>query len=45
MEFVIILVLLSLLAVCAQRWGIDSTDGVASPEWQRRRQWRDGAGW
>jgi hypothetical protein len=29
-----------LLDVAALRWGVDSTDGADSPEWERRRRWR-----
>jgi hypothetical protein len=25
--------------VAAWRWGVDSTDGPDSPEWERRRFW------
>lgn len=38
MEILIILVLLIALAIAAQHWGIDSTDGSESPEWERRRK-------
>ena len=38
MEILIILVLLLVLAIAAQHWGVDSTDGLESPEWERRRQ-------
>jgi len=37
-----IIILLSALAVfdvAALLWGINSTDGVDSPEWERRRNW------
>jgi len=40
MEPVIVLLVLVLLALAASRWGVDSTDGVDSPEWARRRAWR-----
>jgi hypothetical protein len=31
---------LPLLGLAALRWGVDTTDGLDSPEWQRRRAWR-----
>ena len=31
---------LVLLALTSLRWGADSTDGVDSLEWLRRRAWR-----
>ena len=40
MEALIGLALLLLLAVAAERWGVDSTDGLDSLEWERRRTWR-----
>ena len=40
MEALIGLVLLVLLAMAAERWGVDSTDGLDSLEWERRRTWR-----
>ena len=39
MEAIIMLLALAVLAMAAWRWGIDSTDGVDSPEWARRRSW------
>ena len=33
---------LLLLGYAAVRWGVDSTDNVDSPEWNRRRNWRVG---
>jgi hypothetical protein len=35
-----LLVSLPLLGLAALRWGVDSTDGPESPEWNRRRAWR-----
>jgi hypothetical protein len=32
--------LLVLVGLAALRWGVDSTDGADSPEWERRRNWR-----
>jgi hypothetical protein len=40
MELVIVALALALLALAADRWGVDSTDGVDSAEWERRRNWR-----
>src|SRR6185503_16654591 len=40
MEAVIVVIGLLVLAVAAWRWGFDSTDGLDSPEWERRRAWR-----
>ena len=40
MEALIVLGLVLLLAVAAGRWGVDSTDGLDSLEWERRRAWR-----
>ena len=31
---------LLVLDFAAWRWGVDSTDGPASAEWERRRAWR-----
>ena len=28
-----------LLDMAAMRWGIDSTEGLNSPEWSRRQHW------
>jgi hypothetical protein len=36
----ILLIGLVIFEVAAWRWGVDSTDGVDSAEWQRRRDWR-----
>jgi hypothetical protein len=30
---------LALLDIVALRWGVDSTDGPYSPEWDRRQRW------
>jgi hypothetical protein len=35
-----LLVVLVLVYVATLRWGVDSTDGPDSPEWERRREWR-----
>jgi hypothetical protein len=31
--------LVILFDLAAWRWGVDSRDGFASPEWDRRREW------
>jgi hypothetical protein len=40
MEVVMLLIALVVLGLAAARWGVDSTEGVRSPEWERQRQWR-----
>ena len=37
---IIIVVMLLALGLAALRWGVDSTDGPDSLEWERRRSWR-----
>ena len=39
MDITIILVALIALALAALRLGVDSTDGISSPEWERRQRW------
>ncbi len=39
MDFDIILIALITLALAALRWGVNSTDGINSPEWERRQRW------
>ncbi len=36
MEYIILLVRVTVLDMLALRWGHDSTDGIDSPEWERR---------
>lgn len=36
---IVILVALIALDLAAFRWGFDSSDGVNSPEWERRQKW------
>jgi hypothetical protein len=36
---IFLLTLLIILDVAACEWGFDSTDGIDSPEWERRRSW------
>jgi hypothetical protein len=41
MELLLIFLIgLVLLDLAAWRWGVDSTDSIDSPEWERRRLWR-----
>jgi hypothetical protein len=40
MELLMIVIGLMLFEIAAWRWGVDSTDGVDSREWERRRSWR-----
>ena len=40
MLLIILLVVLLALDLAAMRWGVDSTDDINSPEWDRRRAWR-----
>ena len=47
MDITIILVALIALALAAVRLGVDSTDGINSPERERRQRWygfREGEG-
>jgi hypothetical protein len=37
--FVLFIVVLVALDIVALRWGVDSTEGVNSLEWERRRWW------
>ena len=39
MNVIIILIALIALALAALRWGVNSTDGINSPEWERRQRW------
>ncbi len=39
MDIMIILVAYIALALAAPRWGVDSTDGINSAEWERRQRW------
>jgi hypothetical protein len=38
-ELIVVLIALALFEVAAWRWGVDSTDGIESREWLRRRDW------
>jgi len=39
MDIIIILVAQIALALAAFRWGVNSTDGINSTEWERRQRW------
>ena len=39
MDIVIILMALIALALAALCWGVNSTDGIDSPEWESRQRW------
>ena len=39
MDVIIILIAFVALALAARRWGVSSTDGMKSPEWERRERW------
>lgn len=40
MEWIAMAVGLAVFDLMALRWGKDSTDGLDSPEWERRRGWK-----
>jgi hypothetical protein len=39
MDFLLILLLPIVFGLLALRWGADSSDGIDSPEWERRQRW------
>jgi hypothetical protein len=39
MDIIIILILLLALAQAALLWGVNSTDEINSPKWERRQYW------
>ncbi|HYU76486.1 MAG TPA: hypothetical protein VEL31_27765 [Ktedonobacteraceae bacterium] len=39
MALLILLLTIIVLDLAAQRWGVDSTDGIHSLEWMRRQLW------
>ena len=39
MDFLVMLALIVVLDIAAFVWGVDSRDGINSPEWERRQQW------
>ena len=39
MSIIILIILFIVLDIAALRWGVNSTDDIDSPEWERRRNW------
>jgi len=39
MVILFLLIACVVLSIAAYRWGANSSDGVKSPEWERRQQW------
>ncbi len=39
MNIIIIMIAQIALALAALRWGVNSADGINSPEWERRQRW------
>lgn len=39
MALLIFLLTIIALDLASQRWGVDSTDGINSLEWERRQHW------
>ena len=39
MEIALVILMLIVLGITANRWGIISIDGPNSPEWERRQRW------
>lgn len=39
MDLLVVLILIIVLDIAALAWGVDSRDGINSPEWERRLQW------
>jgi hypothetical protein len=39
MDVIIILIALVALALAALRWGLGSSEGIDSTEWERRQRW------
>jgi hypothetical protein len=39
MDVIIILIAFSTLALATLRWGVTSTDGINSSEWEHRQRW------
>lgn len=40
MDIIMIMIVHIALALAALRWGVNSSDGIYSPEWERRRNWQ-----
>ncbi len=39
MEIALFIIMLIVLDIAANRWGVHSIDGPDSPEWERRQRW------
>ncbi len=39
MEMVIFIIMLIVVDLTAIRWGVNSSDNIDSPEWERRQRW------
>ena len=39
MDVIIVLIAFVALVLAALRWGVNSTDGINSTEWERRQSW------
>ena len=39
MEIVAFIIMLIALGIAALQWGVNSLDGINSPEWERRQRW------
>jgi len=39
MDIIIIMIAQIALALAVLRWGVNSSDGINSPEWERRQRW------
>ena len=39
MDIIIIMIAQIARALAALRWGVNSSDGINSPEWERRQRW------
>ena len=39
MDIIFILIAQIAFALAALHWGANSTDGISSPEWERRQRW------
>ena len=42
MEMIFFMLLLIILGLAAHQWGVNSSDGPESPEWERRQRWYGG---
>jgi hypothetical protein len=41
LEFILLVfIAFILLAIASLLWGVDSCDGINSPEWRHRQEWR-----